>query len=195
MQDERERRGGDPGGDVGGGREVRHLRQAAAAGLLGGLSGGGAPPPERLLPPFRAPLGDAPGRRPRDDPVDAGLGHGLHRQLAPVALRQRLDDHEPRRGRRLDPAGQHVQGEGRAVGGGDDALGEQPGTVGQVDALARPQPAQLRGVPALGAVQHDPVGAQPARVGEEHRRTHPTPPGPPPARPPEAGGAPSRPSR
>ena len=51
---------------------------------------------QRLAPRAAPPLGHRPGRRPRDDLVHAQLGHHLDRQLAALALRQRLHDDQSR---------------------------------------------------------------------------------------------------
>ena len=45
------------------------------------------------------PARDAARRLPRDDLVDAELGRRLHRELVAVALRERLHEHDARRGR------------------------------------------------------------------------------------------------
>ena len=84
----------------GGAGRARDLGQPGAAGLLGGLAGGGAPLGQGALAPVALPPGDGALGRPREHGVDADLGHQLDRELAPVALRQRLRDDQPRLRRR-----------------------------------------------------------------------------------------------
>src|SRR5581483_11257172 len=136
--------------------------------LFGRFPGGGAPPGDA---PLVAPDRHTAFGRPRDDPVDAYLGHLLHGQFAAVALRDRLDDGDHRLGARHHPP--VLDREAQAVpagrGSGDHALGDQPGAVTDVDPLPRAQPADDRRVPSLRAGQHDLVTVCHAVASEEQR--------------------------
>ena len=106
-----------------------------------------------LLAPLGLPLRDRALGRPRDHGVDADLGHQLDRELAPVALGERLRDGQPRLRRRDRAHGPDVERDRVLADDGDHALGERPRAVADVRALARPQPPDGRRVVSLGAGQ------------------------------------------
>ena len=82
-----------------GGHQVGDLGHPRTAGLLAGRARRGPPLRHALGDPVLAPAGDAAGRRPRHDPVDAELGGELDGQRPAVALGQRLHQHQLRLGR------------------------------------------------------------------------------------------------
>jgi hypothetical protein len=95
---------------------------------------------EGLQPAVALPLGDAAGRLPGHDGVDADLGHRLDGQFAAVALGQGLDDGDPRGGRGflVDGLQVHDHQPVLALGRLDDTLGPAAAPVGEDHVLARP---------------------------------------------------------
>ena len=87
-----------------------------------------------------------------------------------ISLGQRLGHHEDRVRAWLAAPGHDAQLQPARPCGGDDALGDQPGAVGQVGALPHGQAPHRGGVPPLRAVQDHPVGGQGGRVTQEDRR-------------------------
>ena len=104
-------------------------------------------PPGRSRPPGQRPRGPlAPFRHgserpPGDDASGADLGEDLDRQLATVALRDRLDDDDL--GHRSFLAGDLLRDRGQhpLAGRGDDGAHRRPGPVGEHEVLPDPQPA------------------------------------------------------
>ena len=74
------------------------------------------------------------------DLVDADLGRQLDRQLAAVALGQRLHEHQPGRGRRLARAASTSSSTSSRPTAHDRQSARVAAAVDQVDRLADPQP-------------------------------------------------------
>ena len=170
LKDDRAGGGRHPFRQGGGAGRGRDLGQPGAAGLLGGLAGGGAPLGEGALAPVALPPGDGALGRPREHGVDADLGHQLDRELAPVALRQRLRDDQPRLRRRDRARHPDLNRDRVLADGGDHSLGQRPGAVADVRPLARPQAAHRGRVMALRAGQRQGRRAQLAGPRQEDRR-------------------------
>ena len=85
---------------------------AGRAGTACRPRGHGIPAAPGPLAARAPPLHDAALGRPGHDLVDAALGGQLDRQLAAVALGDRLDQHQPRAGLRLDDPGRPPQLDG-----------------------------------------------------------------------------------
>ena len=111
---------------VGGGGQLRDLRVPGPPRLLGRLARGRPPLRQRLRRPLALPHRHAARRRPGHDLGDADLGEHLDRELAAVALRQRLHHGDGRRrlGHHVVRRQPHV--EGPLAGGVDLAARRAP---------------------------------------------------------------------
>ena len=131
----------EPTDDVAGAGQSVDLGEPGPARLLGRLARGRAPSGERLVAARTVPPDHAPGRGPRHDHVGTDLGHRLDRELAALALGQRLHDHEPRLRRRVRRRRRRPRPRaGPRVGRGDRAARRRPGAVGDHEALADAEP-------------------------------------------------------
>ena len=138
-------------------------RQPRPAGLLAGRPRGRGPLAHGRASALSAvPASDAPLGLPRHDHVDADLGQGLDRELAALALGQRLHHDQPRRrgghARRVRP---HSGSQGRRGRDTDSTTQRStvPGAVAEVD--RSPTLIRLHGRPR-GDLRH--------RVSADRRR-------------------------
>ena len=170
IQDDGQAGRGGPGDHLGQRHRPGHVREPAAARLLGRFARGTPPAVQRLGRAVAAPLHHAALSLPGQHHVRPDLGHQLNRQLSPVALGNRLNDHDARLGRRFGLPGQHPELNNALGHRSDHALGDGPCPIGHVSPLASGQPPHGPGVPALGAAQHYRILLQRSRISDEHRR-------------------------
>ena len=179
-------------GDRLGGLGVQHDRQGCCLHALYRSTRG---PPARSPPgttrawtawlPARRPNStaacDLAARSPRqtathlsaahgNDDVGPDLGQQLDRELAAVALRDRLQHRDPRLGLRLGAPCDHSQLELAGPSGRHYALCERAGAVSDIGALTGSQATNRAGVPAFLAAQDDALAGQVGRRGDEDRR-------------------------
>ena len=158
-------------------RELGDLGEPRPARLLGRLAGGRAPPGQRLGRALALPDRDAARGRPGDDPRDADLGEHLDGELAPIALRDRLDDDDSGvAGVDRSTTVSTVSAKTRLPVDPTAPAHRAPDAVGEHDLLADPQPAYGDRVVRLVALDGDLVtdGDAVERRDEVDRERHRT---------------------